>query len=257
MARIHPTAVVDPGAKLAEDVEVGPFCVIGRDVELGPGVALGPHVVVTGRTSIGARTRIFSFSVIGEQAQVPESSGDTRLAIGEDNVIREFAAIHAGSAAGGACTRIGDGNFLLNNVHVAHDCRIGDLCVVASLSALAGHVEVGDGAVIGAMVGVHQHCRIGEHSFTGAGTRLAKDVLPFARVAGARAHWIGVNTVGLRRRGFAPEKIAELEHVFHVLFQSKLRLAPALERVAREHAGSPEVERLLRFIAASQRGITR
>lgn len=257
MARIHPTAVVDPGAKLAEDVEIGPYCVIGRDVELGPGVALGPHVVVAGRTQVGARTRIFAFSSIGERAQVAEEAGDTRLAIGADNEIREFASIHAGSVAGGGCTRIGDGNFLLANVHVAHDCRIGDRCVVANLSALAGHVEVGDCAVIGAMVGVHQFCRIGEHSFTGAGTRLAKDALPFARVAGARARWIGVNAVGLRRRGFAPESIAELQHVFHVLFQSKLRLAPALERVAREHAGSPAVERLLRFIAESRRGITR
>jgi UDP-N-acetylglucosamine acyltransferase len=128
---------------------------------------------------------------------------------------------------------------------------------VASLSALAGHVVVEDFAVVGAMVGVHQFCRIGEHSFTGAGTRLSRDVLPFARVAGERARFVGVNATGLRRRGFPPEKVAELKHAFHVLFHSKLRRAAALERLAREHAGSPEVERLLRFVAASRRGITR
>jgi UDP-N-acetylglucosamine acyltransferase len=257
VARIHPTAVVDPGAKLADDAELGPYCVVGGEVELGPGVVVGPHVVLAGRTQVGARTRIFPFCVIGEAPQVQGASGGTRLWIGADNVIREFSSIHAGSPAGGGCTRIGDGNFLLHNVHVAHDCRIGDHCVVASLTALAGHVVVEDHAVIGAMVGVHQFCRIGEHSFTGAATRLSQDVLPFSRVAGERARFIGLNAVGLRRRGFAPEKVAELKHAFHVLFHAKLRLAPALERLAREHAGSPEVERLLRFIAGSRRGITR
>jgi UDP-N-acetylglucosamine acyltransferase len=256
VARIHPTAVVDPGAKLADDVELGPYCVVGGEVELDRGVRVGSHAVIVGRTSIGARTRIFPFTVIGEAPQVLASEAGSGLAIGADNVIREFCSIHAGSAAGGA-TRIGDGNFLLNNVHVAHDCQIGDGCVLASLTALAGHVAVEDHAVIGAMVGVHQFCRIGEQSFTGAATRLSKDVLPFSRVAGQRARWIGINAVGLRRRGFAPERIAELRRAFRVLFQSKLRLATALDRVRREHAGSPEVERLLRFIATSRRGITR
>ena len=257
MARIHPTAVVDPGAKLADDAELGPYCVVGGDVELGAGVVVGSHVVIVGRTTIGSRTRVFPFCVIGEAPQVEGAEGATRLSIGADNAIREFSSIHVGSAAGAGQTRIGDGNFLLNNVHVAHDCQIGDHCILASLSALAGHVVIEDHAVLGAMVGVHQFCRIGEHSFTGAGTRLSKDVLPFSRVAGKRARCIGVNGVGLRRRGFAPEKVAELKHVFHLLFRARLRLAPALERVARENNGSPEVERLLRFIAASQRGITR
>jgi UDP-N-acetylglucosamine acyltransferase len=257
VARIHPTAVVDPGAKLADDVELGPYCVVGGGVELDRGVRIGSHVVIAGRTSIGPRTRVFPFSAIGEAPQVLESEGGSGLAIGADNVIREFCSIHAGSAAGGEGTRIGDGNFLLNNVHVAHDCRIGDGCVLASSTGLAGHVVVEDHAVVGAMVGVHQFCRIGEQSFTGAATRLSKDVLPFSRVAGQRAHWIGVNSVGLRRRSFAPEKIAELRRAFRVLLQSKLRLEAALERVRREHAGSPEVERLLGFIAASRRGITR
>jgi UDP-N-acetylglucosamine acyltransferase len=257
VARIHTTAVVDPAAKLADGAEVGPYCVVGGEVELGAGAILGPHVVVDGRTAIGPRTRIFPFSVIGAAPQVEGAEPATRLAIGADNVIREFASIHAGSARGPGATRIGDGNFLLHGVHVAHDCQIGSRCVIASLTALAGHVVVEDHAVLGAMVGVHQFCRIGEHSFTGAGTRLSKDVLPFSRVAGQRARWIGTNGVGLRRRGFAPDRIAELERVFRLLLRSKLRLRVALERVAREHAGSPEVERLLRFVASSRRGITR
>jgi UDP-N-acetylglucosamine acyltransferase len=257
MARIHPSAVVDPGAKLADDVEVGPYCVIGGEVDLGRGVCVGPHAVIVGRTSIGSRTRVFPFTVIGEAPQLLGSESVTGLSIGADNVIREFCSIHAGSAAGGDATRIGDGNFLLNNVHVAHDCRIGDRCVLASLSALAGHVVIEDHAVIGAMVGVHQFVRIGEHSFTGAATRLSKDVPPFSRVAGQRAHWIGVNGVGLRRCGFSPEKIALLRRVFHVLFRSKLRLTTAMDRVAREHAGTAEVDRLLHFLATSRRGITR
>ena len=255
MPRIHPTAVVDPGAKLADDAELGPYCVVGGEVELGAGVVAGPHVVIVGRTTIGPRTRIFPFSVIGEAPQVLGAVEPTRLAIGADNVIREFASIHAGSASD--ATRIGDGNFLLSNVHVAHDCQIGDHCVLASLVALAGHVVVEDHAVLGAKVGVHQFCRIGAHSFTGAATRLSKDVLPFSRVAGQRARFIGVNGVGLRRRGFPAEKVAELKRAFHVLFHSKLRFAPALERLAREQAGSPEVASLLRFVAGSRRGITR
>jgi UDP-N-acetylglucosamine acyltransferase len=257
VARIHPTAVVDPGAKLADDAEIGPYCVVGGDVELAEGVVVGPHAVVVGRTAVGPRTRIFPFCVIGEAPQVQGADRATRLAIGADNTIREFASIHVGSVGGPGQTRIGDGNFLLHDVHVAHDCQIGNRCILASRTALAGHVVVEDCAVLGALVAVHQFCRIGEHSFTGAGTRLSKDVLPFSRAAGLRARFVGANAVGLRRRGFSPERIAELKHVFHLLFHSKLRLAVALERVEREHAGSPEVERLLRFARSSPRGITR
>jgi len=257
VARIHPTAVVDPGAKLADDVEIGPYSVIGGEVELGPGVCVASHAVIAGRTRISSRTRISPFTAVGEAPQVQDGDVGTTLSIGADNVIREFCSIHAGSVADGDGTRIGDGNYLMNNVHVAHDCRIGDRCVLASLSALAGHVEVGDRAVLGAMTGVHQFVRVGEHSFTGAATRLSKDVLPFSRVAGERARWIGVNGVGLRRCGFAAERIAEIRRAFRVLLRSKLRLASAIERVAREHPGSPDVDRLLRFLATSRRGITR
>ena len=245
MARIHPTAVVDPGAKLADDVE------------LASGVQVSSHVILVGRTTVGARTRIFPFSVIGEEPQVQGVEGETSLHIGRDNIIREYASIHAGSPIGEGCTRIGDGNFILNNVHIAHDCQIGSSCIIASFSAMAGHVVVEDYAVLGAMVGIHQFCRIGESSFTGASTKLSKDVAPFSKVMGERAHFAGVNSVGMKRRGFPPEKIAELKHAYHLLFQSKLRLAPAMERVGRECGGSPEVRRLLDFLTSSKRGVTR
>ena len=254
---IHPTAVVDPGAKLADDVELGPYSVVGDGVELASGVKVSSHVILVGRTTVGARTRIFPFSVIGEEPQVQGVEGETSLHIGRDNIIREYASIHAGSPIGEGCTRIGDGNFILNNVHIAHDCQIGSGCIIASFSAMAGHVVVEDYAVLGAMVGIHQFCRIGESSFTGASTKLSKDVAPFSKVMGERAHFAGVNSVGMKRRGFPPEKIAELKHAYHLLFQSKLRLAPAMQRVERECGGSPEVRRLLDFLTSSKRGVTR
>jgi UDP-N-acetylglucosamine acyltransferase len=231
--------------------------VVGPEVELGPGVVVGSHVVVTGRTTVGARTRIFPFSVLGEAPQIQGEPGQTRLYVGSDVVVREFCSVHVGSPEGSGGTRIGDRSFLLNNVHVAHDCRVGSDCIVASFSAMAGHVVVGDHAALAAMVGVHQFCRIGESAFVGAGAKLGRDVLPFSRAAGERPRFAGVNRRGLERRGFSREKIAELKHVFHVLFHSKLRLEPALDRVKRESGDSPEVQRLLEFVAASRRGITR
>jgi UDP-N-acetylglucosamine acyltransferase len=256
--RVHPTAVVDPGAKLADGVEVGPYSVVGNGVELAEGVQIGSHVIVAGSTTVGEGTRIFPFSVIGEEPRVQGVSGETSLHIGRDNVIREYASIHAGSSIGVGATRIGDGNFILNNVHIAHDCQVGSRCIIASFSGLAGHVVVEDHAVIGAMVGVHQFCRLGESSFTGASTKLNRDVAPFSRAMGTRrARFAGVNTVGLERRGFPKEVIATLRHAFHLLFQSKLRLAPAMERVAQECGDSPEVGRLLDFLSSSRRGVTR
>lgn len=255
--RVHPTAVVDPGAKLADDVSLGPYTVVGEGVELAAGVEVGSHVILVGRTTVGERTRIFPFSVIGEAPQVQEVEGETSLHIGADNVIREYASIHAGSPIGVGSTTLGDGNFILNNVHIAHDCQIGSECIIASFSAMAGHVLVDDYAVLGAMVGVHQFCRIGESSFTGASTKLSKDVPPFSRVMGDRARFAGVNSIGLKRRGFEPEKVAELKHAFHLLYHSKLRFEPAMKRVEEECAGSAEVERLVHFLRSSRRGVTR
>ncbi len=257
MTGVHPTAVVYPGAKLADDVELGPYVVIGDGVELAAGVKISSHAIVIGRTIIGERTRIFPFSVIGEEPQVQGVAGETSLHIGRDNIIREYASIHAGSPVGDGSTRIGDENFILNNVHIAHDCQIGSSTIIASFSAVAGHVVIEDFAVLGAMVGIHQFCRIGESSFTGASTKLSKDVPPYSKVMGDRAHFAGVNSLGMKRRGFSADKIAEIKHAYHVLFQSRLRLLPAMERVRDEMSESAEIQHLLRFLETSKRGVTR
>ena len=258
MTLVHPTAIVDPRAKLAPDVEIGPYSVIGEHVELASGVVIGSHVALMGRTTIGARTRISPFAVIGGAPQVLGASGEnTVLEIGEDNVIREFSSIHVGSPNGGGRTRIGNSNFILNNVHIAHDCRIGDHCVLASFSALAGHVVVEDHVVFGAKTAVHQFVRIGESAFTAANSAVSKDTVPYSKVARDRARFAGLNTVGLRRRGFSEQAIARLKHVFHILFHSKLRLELAADLVKREHGDVPEVAHLLRFIQESERGFIR
>ena len=249
---------MDPEAKLADSVDVGPYVVIGRDVELAADVSVGPHSTIIGKTSIGERTKISPSCVIGTDPQIAGMQGaTTSLAIGRDNVIREFAVIHVGSSRGEGLTRIGDSNFILNNVHVAHDCQIGSHCVLASFSALAGHVFLEDHVVFGAMTGVHQFVRIGESVFTGANSMISKDAPPFAKVAGDRARFAGINTLGLTRRGFAEEVIRALKHAYHVLFQSKLRLEPAMERVRAECGTVAEVRRLLSFLSESKRGFIR
>jgi UDP-N-acetylglucosamine acyltransferase len=256
--RIHPTAVVDPAAKLADDVEVGPFTFVGPGVELGPGVAVANHVSLSGLTRIGAGTRIHPFAALGGDPQDKSFSGErTRLEIGRDNVIREGATLHVGTPRGGGCTRIGDDNLIMNGAHVAHDCQIGSHVIVASFVGLAGHVVVEDHAVLGAYTGVHQFARVGESVMTAASSMLSLDAPPFAMVAGNRARVVGLNTVGLRRRELAEETVRALKHAFHLLFSSRLRFEAAAARVRAELAGSPEVDRLLRFLESSTRGVSR
>lgn len=258
MARIHPTAVVDRQAKVADDAEVGPLAVIGPEVQLDSGAEIGPQVCVTGRTRIGARTRIFPFSVIGAVPQILARDREGgRLEIGEDNEIREFASIHVGSPGGGGLTSIGNGNLIQNSFHIAHDCRIGNHCVLAGQSGMSGHVIVEDHAVIGAKSGIHQFVRVGESAFTAGGSMVTKDVAPFSRVAGDRARFIGVNRINLERRGFDPERIAVIKHAFHLLFQSRLLFGAACERVEAECGGSKDVAHLLAFLRASERGFVR
>jgi UDP-N-acetylglucosamine acyltransferase len=254
---IHPTAVVDRKAVLAPDVEIGPYAVIGPEVELGAGVSVGAHSVIEGRTRVGARTRISASVVLGGDPQIVGHGRGGALEIGCDNVIREFCAFHTGSERGSLLTRIGDGNTFLNHVHVAHDCRVGSHCVFASYAALGGHVVVEDYAVLGAMTGVHQFARIGESAFTAANAMLSQDVPPFAKVAGDRARFAGLNRIGLERRGIAPEAQRALQHAYHLIWHSKLRLAPALAKVREECAGVAEVDRLIAFLEASERGFTR
>jgi UDP-N-acetylglucosamine acyltransferase len=258
VARIHPTAVVDPGAKLADDVVVGALCVVDGEVELGPGVELCSQVLVTGRTRVGARTRIYPFSAVGVPPQTLGFDGRAgELVIGTDNVIREHASLHVGLPQWGALTTIGDHNLIMNGVHVAHDCRIGNHCVLSAQTVLGGHVAIEDHAVLGGMTAVHQFVRIGESGFTAGGAMVSQDVPPFARVAGDRARFVGVNRVNLERRGFEPARIATIKHAFHLLLHSKLRFEDACGRIEEECAGSRDVAHLLAFLRSAERGFIR
>ena len=258
MPNIHPTAVVDPGAKLADDVTVGPLSTVGSEVELGPGVEIASQVCVTGRTKIGAGTRVHPFAALGLTPQVLGYDGRAgTLEIGEGNEIREYVSIHVGLPDHGGITSLGDHNLIQNGFHIAHDCRIGNHCVLAGMSGFSGHIIVEDFAVVGAMSGVHQFVRIGESAFTAGNSMVSKDVPPFSKVAGDRARFVGVNTINLERRGFDKDRIATIKHAFHVLFQSKLRFEEAATRVEAECDGSADVAHLLQFLRSAERGFVR
>lgn len=258
MSRIHPTAVVDSRARIERGCEIGPYSIVGPDVELGAGVSLSSQVVVQGRTRVGSGTRISPFAVLGGEPQhLRFSATDARLEIGRENVIREHVTLHVGTVEGGGCTRVGDRNYIMNGAHVAHDCQVGSDCVIGSFSGLAGHVVVEDHAVLGAYTGVHQHARVGESAMAASGAKLSLDAVPFSMVAGDRARLVGLNSVGLQRRGFSEEVTRALKRAFHVLFRSKTRLEEALVLVRRELSGQPEVERVLGFVENSERGFCR
>ncbi len=258
MPQVHPTAFVEEGAILAPDVVIGPFVFVGRDVELGPGVEVGAHTSLLGRTRIGAASRVFPHVCLGGEPQDQAFEGEaTRLEIGQRTVIREYVTIHVGTVRGGGCTRVGDDNFIMNNAHVGHDCQIGSNVIIAPFSGLGGHVKVDDFAVLGAYTGVHQHVRVGESVMAAGGAKLRLDAPPFAMVAGERARLVGLNAVGLRRRGFPRKTRERIKHAFHLIFRSKLQLEDALARVDEEVGGVPEVERLVSFLRKTERGFCR
>jgi UDP-N-acetylglucosamine acyltransferase len=240
---------------------VGAFALIGAQVELAEEVKIGPHAVITGRTKIGARSEVHPFACLGgpPQHQEHQDLGDevTGLEIGEDNVIREHVSVHVGTPEGVGCTRIGDDNMIMNSAHIAHDCRVGSHCVIASFSGLAGHSSIDDYAVLGAYTGVHQFARVGESVMTASGTMLSLDAPPFSIVAGDRARFVGINQVGLKRREFSRERQQQIKRAFHILFRSKLSLAEACEILREEHEQAPDVERLISFLTASNRGFCR
>jgi UDP-N-acetylglucosamine acyltransferase len=254
-AGVHETAVVSPDADLAPDVSVGPYAVVGAGVRLGRGCAVGAHAQVQGPAAFGERNRIFPFAVLGFDPQDLKYAGErTSLSVGDGNVFREFCSIHRGTAGGHGVTSIGNENLFMAYSHVAHDCRIGSHTVFSNYVGLAGHIDVGDWAILGAYVGCHQFVRIGAHAFIGAFTVIRQDVLPFCRTEGAEAKTYGINAVGLKRRGFAPERVAALERAYRLLVRSKLNTSQALERIGSELAGQPDVEELLAFLRASARG---
>jgi UDP-N-acetylglucosamine acyltransferase len=259
MASIHPTAVVEPGAKLADTAHIGPFCAIGPEVELQDGVELLSHVVVAGRTVIGAETRIFPFASIGHQPQDLKYQGEkSRLEIGRRNVVREHVTMNPGTTGGGMVTRVGDGCLFMVGAHVAHDCRLGDHVIMANNATLAGHVVIGDFAILGGLSAVHQFVRIGKHAMIGGVTGVERDVIPYGQVLGDRARLVGLNIVGMQRRGFSREQVQALRTAYQMLFGEAGTLVERVDEVARQFMDVEPVRDIVEFIRAeSQRGICR
>ena len=258
MARLHPTALVDARAELADDVEVGAYSIVGAAVRIGAGTVIGPHVVITGRTTIGARNRIFQFASIGDIPQDKKYGGEpTATAIGDDNVIREYVSIHAGTAQHRGTTTIGDGNWLLGYVHVAHDCVIGNGTTFSNNSQLAGHVVIDDYVTMGGFAGVHQFCRIGAHAMVAAGSIVLQDVPPYVTVSGYPAKPAGTNNEGLRRRGFSSADIAAVRRAYKTLYREGLPLEEAKTQLAESASSAPVLAPLVSFLEQAGRGIVR
>jgi UDP-N-acetylglucosamine acyltransferase len=256
---IHPTAIVDAGARIADSAEIGPYCVIGADVEIGHGTRLMAHVFVEGVTSIGEDNIFFPYSTVGVASQDLKYQGErSETRIGNRNRIREFVTIHRGTQGGGLITSIGDDNLVMAYAHVAHDVRIGNHTVLANGVTFGGHVTVGDWAIIGAFTGVHQYCRVGRHAMIGGYSVVTKDVMPFSTSVSERdTKAFGANRTGLERRGFSEDTRDALHKAFRLLTRSGLNTAQAVERIRAEVAACPEVDELLEFIAASERGVVK
>ncbi|MDD5564727.1 MAG: acyl-ACP--UDP-N-acetylglucosamine O-acyltransferase [Thermoanaerobaculaceae bacterium] len=257
MARIHPTAVIDAKARLADDVEIGPYVVIEGEVELAAGCAVGPFCRFEGPVSVGEGNRFVSHASVGAPPQDLKFKGDpTRLEIGPGNLFREFVTLHRGTPGGGGVTRLGGHSLYMIGAHVAHDCQVGDQVIFANNGTLAGHVHVGSYATVGALSAVHQFCSVGEYAFIGGGTIATKDVLPFMKTVGSRpARCFGPNSIGLERRGFSEERVRAIKTAWRYLHSPKLTTSEALERIAAELGDAPDAMRLVEFIRGSERGV--
>ncbi len=252
---IHPTAIIEPGAQLADGVSVGPYSIIGADVAIEEGCEIGPHVVITGSTSIGRNNRFFQFCSIGDEPQSIGYQGeDTRVEIGDNNTFREYCTLNRGTADDAAVTRVGNNNWVMAYVHIAHDCQVGNHCIFANGTSLAGHVKVEDYVIFGGFTMVHQFCRVGAHSFTAINTVTFKDIPPYLLVSGHTAETHGVHIKGLKRRDFSTQAIAELRTAYKTIFRSGKPLSEALKDIDVEQCGA-EVNHLVEFIKSSERGI--
>jgi UDP-N-acetylglucosamine acyltransferase len=251
MTQIHPTAIIAPGARLGQDVEIGPFCTVGAEVQLGDGVRLVSHVVVDGATAIGAATTVHPFAFLGGAPQHLAHKGEsTRLVIGERNIIREHVTMHTGTVGGGGVTKVGSDSLYMVGAHVAHDCIVGDRVTFANGATLGGHVVIGDFVFMGGLCAVHQFTRIGRYSFVGGGGVVTKDIIPYGSVWGNHAHLEGLNLVGLKRRGFTREAINALRAAYRLLFADEGTFQERLDDVVEAHAGTPEVMEIVDFIRA-------
>jgi UDP-N-acetylglucosamine acyltransferase len=258
---IHPTAIVSPGAQLGDGVCIGPYAIVGERVRLGDNVSIGSHTVIEGDTVLGDGCVVYPHACIGAKSQDLKDSGTGgKLVIGKACVFREFVTVNTGTPDGGGVTSLGDGNFLMAYVHVAHDCHLGSNIVMANVATLAGHVTIEDFVGLGGLVAVHQFVRIGRNAFIGGGTMIPMDIAPFMKAThgdNPRARIIGLNTIGLERRGFTPETIEALKRAYRIIWRSKKLRAEALEQAEAELGGVPEVDYLLDFIRSSTRGIAR
>ena len=257
-ARVHPTAIVHPNARLARDVEIGPYAVIGAEVEIGAGSRVGPHAVITGDTRIGEHCAIWQFASIGDAPQDKKYGGEaTRLEIGSGNTIREFCTLNRGTVQGGGVTRIGDSNWIMAYVHIAHDCQVGNRTVFANNAQLAGHVVVGDDAILGGFTVVHQFVRIGAHSITGMGTIVLQDIPPYVKASGNPARPYGINAEGLQRRGFEAATVSALKRAYRTLYRAGRTLEEARDELLGQVDSTPELAPLVEFLAAPGRGVIR
>lgn len=254
---IHPSAIVDPAARIHETAEIGPYCIVGADVEIGACTRLMAHIVCEGSLRIGEDNLFYPFSTVGLASQDKKYQGErSETRIGNRNNIRESVTIHRGTREGGLVTRIGDENLLMAYVHVAHDCQIGNSVILGNAATLAGHVTIGDWASVGAFSGVHQFCRVGRHAFIGGYSVIIQDVMPFSStVAEREVKVFGANRVGLERRGFSKESVEALQIAFRLLTRSKLNTSQAIEKIRADLPSTPDLNELLGFIESSERGV--
>ncbi|MEZ5333493.1 MAG: acyl-ACP--UDP-N-acetylglucosamine O-acyltransferase [Thermoanaerobaculia bacterium] len=257
-SRIHSTAVVDPTAELAEGVEIGPGAVVGPGVRIGEGTRIGAGAQIEGPTILGAENRVYPHACIGFDPQDLKFAGEeTRLEVGCRNTFREFCTVHRGTGKGGGLTTVGDDNLFMVYTHVAHDCHVGSRTVFSNGGTLAGHVVVDDDAVIGAYSAVHQFCRVGRHAYIGGYSKIVQDPLPYAKSVGDKASYYGMNRIGLERKGMDAESLGRVERALRILVRGPRRLEEALELVATELGGHPEVDYLVEFVRGSERGVIR
>jgi UDP-N-acetylglucosamine acyltransferase len=255
---IHPSAIVHPAARLGQRVVIGPYSIVGEHVEIGDDTVIGPHVVLSGHTRIGRDNRIFQFCSIGEAPQDKKYAGEpTRLEIGNRNTIREFCTFNCGTAQDAGVTRLGDDNWIMAYVHLAHDCQVGNQTIFANNAQLAGHVHVGDWAILGGFTVIHQFVRIGAHSITAMGTILFQDLPPFVMAAGNPAVPRSINAEGLKRRGFSGDAVAAVKRAYKTLYKSGMKLDEARASIEAESAAVPELAMLAGFLAVPGRGIIR
>lgn len=256
--RIHPTAIVSNKARIAADVAIGPYCVIGDDVEIGAGTRVASHTVINGPTVIGEQNNIYQFASIGDDPQDKKYAGEpTRLIIGNRNTIREFCTISRGTTQDSGETILGDDNWIMAYVHIAHDCVLGSHCIMANNATLAGHVKAGDWVIFGGFSGAHQFCRIGSHAFVGMYSGLNRDVPAYTTVSGQPAEPKGINSEGLKRRGYTAEQIRNIKNAYRIVYRQGKKLAAAIDEIADLEVSQPELALLLESLRSSERGLVR